>query len=154
MLFRSDRQPAALAQQLHRGQARLGSQRGQAQQAGLAAQAGRRTGRGRRTRRRSTQPAWGARGSRRTSDRPVDHARVELEARERAGAAAVELRHKHRGIFFTGDVLFTDQRTVPGAKFPAGHFDTIVTETTRGDTERSPDRTRATEMTRLVSLPR
>jgi Cft2 family RNA processing exonuclease len=67
-----------------------------------------------------------------------------------AGAAAVEIRHKHRGIFFTGDVLFTDQRTVPGAKFPAGHFDTIVTETTRGDTERTPDRTRASEMTRLV----
>ncbi len=67
-----------------------------------------------------------------------------------AGAAAVEIRHKHRGIFFTGDVLYTDQRTVPGAKFPAGHVDTIVTETTRGDTERTPDRTRASEMTRLV----
>ena len=55
-----------------------------------------------------------------------------------------------RSIFFTGDVLFTDQRTVPGARFPAGHFDTLVTETTRGDTERAPDRTRASEMTRLV----
>ena len=42
------------------------------------------------------------------------------------GAAGVEIRYKHRAIFFTGDVLFTDQRTLPGAKFPSGHFDTIV----------------------------
>jgi Cft2 family RNA processing exonuclease len=67
-----------------------------------------------------------------------------------AGAAAVELRHKHRAIFFTGDVLFENQRTLQGAKFPAGHFDTIVTETTRGTTERHPDKTRANEMARLV----
>jgi Cft2 family RNA processing exonuclease len=67
-----------------------------------------------------------------------------------AGAAAVEMRHKHRAIFFTGDVLFENQRTLPGARFPAGHFDTLVTETTRGTTERTPDRTRGTEMARLV----
>jgi Cft2 family RNA processing exonuclease len=67
-----------------------------------------------------------------------------------AGAAAVELRHKHRAIFFTGDVLFENQRTLQGAKFPAGHFDTIVTETTRGTTERHPDKTRGNEMARLV----
>jgi Cft2 family RNA processing exonuclease len=67
-----------------------------------------------------------------------------------AGAAAVELRHKHRSIFITGDVLFENQRTLPGAKFPAGHFDTLITETTRGNTERSPDKTRGTEMARLV----
>jgi Cft2 family RNA processing exonuclease len=68
-----------------------------------------------------------------------------------AGAAAIEMRHKHRAIFFTGDVLFENQRTLPGAKFPAGHFDTLVTETTRGTTERTPDRTRGTEMARLVA---
>ena len=67
-----------------------------------------------------------------------------------AGAAAVEIRHKHRGIFFTGDVLFENQRTLPGAKFPAGHFDTLVIETTRGLTERQPDKTRGAEMARLV----
>ena len=55
-----------------------------------------------------------------------------------AGAAAVELRHKHRAIFITGDVLFENQRTLPGAKFPSGHFDTLVMETTRGTTERHP----------------
>jgi Cft2 family RNA processing exonuclease len=67
-----------------------------------------------------------------------------------AGAAAAEIRHKHRSIFFTGDVLFENQRTLPGAKFPAGHFDTLVTETTRGNTERHPEKTRGTEMARLV----
>lgn len=68
-----------------------------------------------------------------------------------AGAAAVELHHKHRSIFFTGDVLFTDQRTLKGARFPAGHFDTIVTETTRGTTERPIGKSRSEEMIRLVA---
>ena len=68
-----------------------------------------------------------------------------------AGAAAVEIHHKHRQIFFTGDVLFENQRTLPGAKFPAGHFDTIVTETTRGTTERPADKSRLAEVNRLIS---
>jgi len=68
-----------------------------------------------------------------------------------AGGAAVELRHKHRGIFITGDVLFEDQRTLLGARFPAGHFDTLITETTRGDTERPADKTRGLEVARLVA---
>jgi Cft2 family RNA processing exonuclease len=67
-----------------------------------------------------------------------------------AGAAGVELRHKHRQIFITGDVLFDNQRTVPGAKFPAGHFDTIITETTHGATESTPGYSRAAEMSRLI----
>ncbi|QYM80590.1 MBL fold metallo-hydrolase [Horticoccus luteus] len=67
-----------------------------------------------------------------------------------AGAAGVELRHKHRAIFFTGDVLFDDQRTLKGAEFPAGHFDTLVTETTRGTTERPADKSRSAELDRLV----
>ena len=67
-----------------------------------------------------------------------------------AGAAGVEIRHKHRALFFTGDVLFDNQRTLPGAKFPAGHFDTLVTETTRGQTERQPEKSRGAEMARLV----
>ncbi|MBP6508349.1 MAG: MBL fold metallo-hydrolase [Opitutaceae bacterium] len=68
-----------------------------------------------------------------------------------AGAAAVELKHKSRHIFITGDVLFEDQRILPGAKFPAGHFDTIIMETTRGATERQPGRSRGEEMARLVT---
>ena len=68
-----------------------------------------------------------------------------------AGAVGVEIRHKHRAIFFTGDVLFEDQRTLAGAKFPAGHFDTLVTETTRGGTDRPAGKTRGAEMARLVA---
>lgn len=67
------------------------------------------------------------------------------------GAAGVELTYKHREIFFTGDVLFENQRTLPGAKFPAGHFDTLVMETTRGITERPPEKNRLAEIDRLIT---
>lgn len=67
-----------------------------------------------------------------------------------AGAAGVEIHYKNRQIFFTGDVLFENQRTLPGAIFPAGHFDTLVMETTRGATERPPDKARHLEVTRLI----
>ena len=67
-----------------------------------------------------------------------------------AGAAAVEIKHKHRVIFFTGDVQFDDQRTLKGAKFPTSPCDTLVTETTRGATERPADKGRAAEMQRLM----
>jgi Cft2 family RNA processing exonuclease len=68
-----------------------------------------------------------------------------------AGATAVEIHHKSRQIFFTGDVLFENQRTLPGAKFPAGHFDTLVMETTRGTTERPLDKSRVAEVSRLIT---
>jgi Cft2 family RNA processing exonuclease len=68
-----------------------------------------------------------------------------------AGAAAVEIKFKHRHIFFTGDVLFEHQRTLAGAKFPAGHFDTIVMETTRGTTERPVGKERVNELARLLT---
>lgn len=67
-----------------------------------------------------------------------------------AGAVGVEVHHKHRKIFFTGDVQFEAQRTLNGARFPQGHFDTIVMETTRGATERAAGKSRASEMTRLI----
>lgn len=67
-----------------------------------------------------------------------------------AGAVGVELRHKHRRLFFTGDVLFETQRTTPAAKFPAGRFDTLVMETTRGTTERPEGKERVNEIARLI----
>ena len=67
-----------------------------------------------------------------------------------AGACGVELRHKERQIFITGDVLFEDQRTLPGAEFPAGHFDTLIVETTRGDTDSSLHKRRPEEINRLI----
>ena len=68
-----------------------------------------------------------------------------------AGAGGLELRHKHRHIFFTGDVLFEAQRTLPAARFPAGHFDTLVMETTRGATERPAGKERVHEISRLIT---
>ncbi len=68
-----------------------------------------------------------------------------------AGAGGVELHHKHRAIFITGDVLFENQRTLPGAKFPAGHYDTLIMETTRGTTERTPGKERVHEFARLIA---
>jgi len=67
-----------------------------------------------------------------------------------AGAAGLEIRHKHRTVFFTGDVMFENQRTLNGARFPAGHFDVLVTETTRGITERPAGKERVNEVARLV----
>jgi Cft2 family RNA processing exonuclease len=67
-----------------------------------------------------------------------------------AGAAAIEIHHKHRAIFITGDVLFEAQRTLAGAKFPAGHFDTLIMETTRGTTERPAGKERVNEVARLI----
>jgi Cft2 family RNA processing exonuclease len=68
-----------------------------------------------------------------------------------AGAAAVELHHKHRQIFITGDVLFENQRTLQGAQFPSGHFDTLIVETTRGMTEREEGKERVHEIARLIA---
>jgi len=66
------------------------------------------------------------------------------------GAAGIEIIHKHRRLFFTGDVLFSPQRILDGAKFPTGRFDTLVTETTHGATEKPPGHERSREMIRLV----
>jgi predicted metal-dependent RNase len=66
------------------------------------------------------------------------------------GAAGVEIHHRNRRLFFTGDVLFNVQRILAGAMFPKARFDTLVMETTRGVTERAPEQTRSREMIRLV----
>ncbi|HVW22372.1 MAG TPA: MBL fold metallo-hydrolase [Opitutaceae bacterium] len=66
-----------------------------------------------------------------------------------AGAAGVELLHRGRRIFSTGDVMFEPQRIQQGAAFPPGPFDVLITETTRGATQRPPGKGRAAEMQRL-----
>ena len=67
-----------------------------------------------------------------------------------AGAAAVEVIHENRRIVFTGDVLFTEQRTLPGAHLPKGPIDTLVTETTHGAKTPDPTKTRAAEVDKLL----
>ena len=67
------------------------------------------------------------------------------------GAAGIEIVHKHRRIFFTGDVLFQTQRILGPAQFPQGHFDTLITETTHGATEQTPGYSRSAEVIRLIA---
>ncbi len=67
-----------------------------------------------------------------------------------AGATAVEIHHGMRKIFLTGDVLFEHLRTLKGAHFPIGHFDTLIIETTRGMTERAYGKERVHEIARLM----
>lgn len=67
-----------------------------------------------------------------------------------AGAAGCLIKYNHKTVFITGDVLFEDQYTISGAKFPQGPFDTLIMETTRGGTERSLESTRKSEMDRLI----
>lgn len=65
-----------------------------------------------------------------------------------AGAASVLLQYKHRKIFITGDISFNDQFTISGAHVPEGPIDTLVTETTRGTTQRQ--NAHDDEMERLI----
>lgn len=67
-----------------------------------------------------------------------------------AGAAGFLLRHKDETVFFTGDVLFTPQKTLPGARFPVNKIDTLVMETTRGTHSRPGDQERIDEVSRLL----
>ena len=83
----------------------------------------------------------------------VGHDDVEItffQAGHVPGAAGIQLVHKHRSYFFTGDVQFDDQKLVGGAKFPSKRFDVVVTETTRGATERDSSKERRNEFDRLV----
>lgn len=67
-----------------------------------------------------------------------------------AGAAAVEILHEGRRIVFSGDVLFENQRTLPGAKLPTGDIDTLIVETTRGAKAPVIGLSRKSEVDRLI----
>jgi Cft2 family RNA processing exonuclease len=67
-----------------------------------------------------------------------------------AGAVGVMFEHRHRKIFFTGDVQFHAQNTVGAAQFPDCQIDTLVTETTHGSTPPNEDITREGETARLL----
>jgi len=56
------------------------------------------------------------------------------------GAVGIEIDHRHRRIFHTGDVLFEDTSLLDGARFPLGDMDTVILETTRGQTIRKNPR--------------
>ncbi|MDR2737350.1 MAG: MBL fold metallo-hydrolase [Puniceicoccales bacterium] len=74
-----------------------------------------------------------------------------FEAGHVLGASSILVEHKHRKIFYTGDVLFRDQKTIRGAKWPSSRVDTVITETTRGSTIRQADRSAENETDRLIT---
>ena len=68
-----------------------------------------------------------------------------------AGAGGFEIAADGKRYFFSGDVLFDHQKTLPGANFPVKErFDAVILETTRGETERPADKTRESEVERLL----
>ena len=66
------------------------------------------------------------------------------------GAAGVSLKCGKESIFMTGDVLFADQLTIPGARFPNEPCDILILETTRGASERLPGKSRKEEAKKLL----
>ncbi|MDR1414101.1 MAG: MBL fold metallo-hydrolase [Puniceicoccales bacterium] len=70
------------------------------------------------------------------------------------GASSILIEHKHRKIFYTGDVLFRNQKTLKGAKWPSCKVDTVITETTRGTTVRQAGCSSESEAERLIATIR
>jgi Cft2 family RNA processing exonuclease len=67
-----------------------------------------------------------------------------------AGAVSVSVKYKRKTTFFTGDILFNDQRTLDGANLPKEPVDILVTETTRGSTEIPRNQSRESEIVRML----
>jgi len=66
-----------------------------------------------------------------------------------AGAVSILIEHKERTIYHTGDILFDDLKTLPGARIPNIKVDVVITETTRGLTDRISGKERDSEWERL-----
>ena len=67
-----------------------------------------------------------------------------------AGAVSVNVKYNRKSVFFTGDILFNDQRTLDGANLPKEPVDILVTETTRGATEIPKNQSRESEIVRML----
>ena len=67
-----------------------------------------------------------------------------------AGAVSVAIKYLKKTVFFTGDILFNDQRTLDGANLPSEPVDILVTETTRGATEIPKNQSRESEIVNLL----
>lgn len=66
------------------------------------------------------------------------------------GAAGVMIRSEGKTVFYTGDVNFENQTLMRGADFPESGVDTLIMETTRGDSPTPAGLTRAKEEERLA----
>jgi Cft2 family RNA processing exonuclease len=77
-----------------------------------------------------------------------------FEAGHVLGASSILVEHKHRKVFYTGDVLFRNLKTLKGAKWPSCRVDTMITETTRGATVSHPELSADGETERLIETIR
>ena len=66
------------------------------------------------------------------------------------GSVGVTMQFNGHRLFYTGDVNFEDSTLIRGARFPEDPVDTLVIETTRGDTERRADYSRGDEELRFA----
>lgn len=70
------------------------------------------------------------------------------------GAAGALIRSEGKTLFYTGDVNFENQTLIRGADFPEEGVDTLIMETTRGDSPTPVGQTRAGEEDRLAKAIR
>jgi len=70
------------------------------------------------------------------------------------GSAGIMLRGRKETVFYTGDVCFTDQTILRGARFDEVKADVLIMETTRGNREVPAGFTRETEIERLTQAIR
>lgn len=67
------------------------------------------------------------------------------------GSAGIMVRGRKQTLFYTGDVCFTDQTLLKGARFDEVKADVLIMETTRGNREVPPGFTREAEIDRLTA---
>ncbi|HAV64021.1 MAG TPA: MBL fold metallo-hydrolase [Verrucomicrobiales bacterium] len=73
-----------------------------------------------------------------------------MDAGHALGSAGIMLRGRKETIFYTGDVCFTDQTILKGARFEDVQADVLIMETTRGNREVPPGFSREAEIERLT----
>jgi Cft2 family RNA processing exonuclease len=66
------------------------------------------------------------------------------------GSTAITMKANGHRVMYTGDVNFEDSTLIKGAVFPEEPLDALIIETTRGDSVRRPDYTRADEELRFA----
>ncbi len=66
------------------------------------------------------------------------------------GSTGITMKVNGHRIMYTGDVNFEDSTLIKGAIFPEEPVDTLIIETTRGDSDRRPDYTREDEELRFA----
>lgn len=89
------------------------------------------------------------RGERVRPDENVDVSIEFFDAGHILGSAGTLIRYDGRSIFYTGDVNFDKQSIMEGANFPREGIDTLIIETTRGDSPGAPDFNRQVEEERF-----